>query len=37
MADILAAFEQLEREDLKKHPKKGPKPTNTKFRNPLIS
>jgi 4-hydroxyphenylpyruvate dioxygenase-like putative hemolysin len=37
MADILAAFEELEKQDRKKHPPKPPKATNTKFRNPLIS
>jgi len=37
MADVLAAFEALEKEERKQNPKKGPKPTNTKFRNPLIS
>jgi hypothetical protein len=37
MADILAAFEELDKEERRRNPKKAPRPTNTKYRNPLIS
>ena len=37
MADILAALEELEAKDPKPKQKKGFKPTNTKFRNPLTN